>query len=271
MFGSTGMAGSMVTSYLKNRAYDVIEINRSDFNIHSTTSVLKIIETIKKEKVNFVINCIGLLVKDCQDNVTDAIQINSWFPQYLAKCLVSTDIRLIHLSTDCVFDGKVGYYRENSPHTEMNFYGRSKSLGEVCNSKDLTIRTSIIGPEKKEDGIGLFHWFVNRTENKVNGFTNAHWNGITTLELSKAIEYHINDPKVTGVYHLVPATSVTKYHLLEKINYIFDLKKTVVPIESEKSVNKILIDSRKTFDYIVRSYETQLSELKDYMPEYYRN
>ena len=116
-----------------------------------------------------VINCIGLLNNTAEDNPELAVWFNSYFPHLLAAFGKKYDFKLIHISTDCVFSGKEGGYKEDSFKNGNGFYAQSKALGEVINNKDLTFRTSIIGPELKHNGIGLFHWFMNQ-ENEISGF-----------------------------------------------------------------------------------------------------
>ena len=62
------------------------------------------------------------------------------------------------------FPVKKGIYNESDFRDADDIYGRSKALGEIINDKDLTIRTSIIGPELKLNGEGLFHWFMHQKE-----------------------------------------------------------------------------------------------------------
>jgi len=115
---------------------------------------------------------------------------------------LDTAVKIIQISTDCVFSGKDGGYKEDSFRDGDTIYARTKALGEINNNKDLTIRTSIIGPDINEDGIGLFHWFMKQS-GTIYGFRNAYWTGVTTIELAKGIEKFI-EYNVTGIYHFVP-------------------------------------------------------------------
>ena len=130
--------------------------------------------------------------------------------------------KLIHISTDCVFSGRQGMYADNDFRDADDIYGRSKALGEIFSDKDLTIRTSIIGPELKRYGEGLFHWFMSQRE-RVNGYTKVFWSGVTTLELAKAIEYSL-DNDVTGLFQLSNGVRISKYDLLVLFNEIFKRK-----------------------------------------------
>lgn len=268
VLGSEGMAGHVITRFLKEKDYKVTTSARKNSNINIDVERMHpkdaFFEMIKE--YDFVINCIGLLVKDSIERPDRASIINSWFPHYLEFHLKNTSTRLIHLSTDCVFDGKVGEYIETDIHTETNFYGKSKSLGEINNSKDITFRMSIIGPEIKDNATGLFSFIYNNSSKKLQGWDNALWNGMTTLQLAKCIDQYINDPKIAGVYHLVNnQVKINKYDLLCKINSIFDLNNTIIRTQGPKPVNKILINTRKDFNFDIKSYDEQLTELKEFM------
>src|SRR5690606_27782525 len=107
---------------------------------------------------------------------------------------------LIHISTDCVFSGKKGDYIETDQKDGSSVYAQSKSLGEITGDNILTIRTSIIGPELKNNGIGLFHWFMSQ-QGQIQGYSNVFWNGVTTLELAKVIHRLINK-QMDGLIHI---------------------------------------------------------------------
>jgi dTDP-4-dehydrorhamnose reductase len=266
--GSAGMAGHVVAKYLVQQGHTVSTVARTgatfNLDIEDTGRTAEFFTQIKND-FDFIVNCVGLLVKDSIDRPDRAAVINSWFPHCIEQAIKDSNTKLIHLSTDCVFDGTKGNYVETDVHTEMNFYGRSKSLGEINNSKDVTFRMSIIGPELKSNGTGLMKWILNNTELTLNGWDNAMWNGITTLELAKCIEKYINDPVISGVYHLVNNNNyISKYDLLNKINDIYSLGKTIVRTQGPKPVNKILIDTRKEFDFNISNYDTMLLDMKHF-------
>jgi dTDP-4-dehydrorhamnose reductase len=164
-----------------------------------------------------------------------------------------------------VFDGKKGNYVESDTHTETNSYGKSKSLGEINNDKDVTFRMSIIGPEIKSTGTGLFQWIITNPQQELQGWDNAWWNGITTLELAKCIEKYMLNPAITGVYHVVNnENKISKFELLSKINNIYQLDKTILRTQGPKPVNKILIDTRKEFDFNILNYDDMIKEMKEF-------
>ena len=260
VIGSRGMAGHVIVKYLAQQGHAVTAVDRTVLNIEQDN----VNDFFNSLNADFVVNAVGLLVKDSIDRPDRAAIVNSWWPQYCAYRLKDTNTKLIHLSTDCVFDGKQGNYVETDAHTETNAYGRSKSFGEVNNSKDITFRMSIIGPELK-NGTGLLNWALSNQEQELPGWDNAWWNGITTLQLAKCIDQYINNPIVAGVYHLVNnAVKINKYDLLCKINEVYGLGKRIVRTQGPKTVNKILVDTCNKIDFAIPDYDTQLQQLKDF-------
>jgi dTDP-4-dehydrorhamnose reductase len=267
VIGANGMAGHVITRYLKQHGHIVTTLARSNadvvMNIENFAEVQRLSEVATA--FDFVINCVGLLVKDSNDRPDRAALINGWFPHFLEHTFSNSKTRVVHLSTDCVFDGKKGNYIESDTHTEINSYGKSKSLGELNNTKDITFRMSIIGPEIKSSGTGLFHWLSTNPQQELQGWDNAWWNGITTLELAKCIEKYMSAPTITGVYHVVNNTNkISKYDLLSKINDIYQLGKTIVRTQGPKPVNKILVDTRKDFDFEILDYDSMIKEMKNF-------
>ena len=263
VLGATGMAGHVVSAYLAQQGHIVTQVGRDQLDVENFNSVKKFFDYLDAD---FVVNCIGLLVQPCLQRPDRASLINSWFPHYIEHCLQDTNTRLIHLGTDCVFDGSAGNYTETHAHTEMNAYGRSKSFGEVDNNKDITFRMSIIGPELKA-GTGLLDWVRTNPADELPGWNNAWWNGITTLQLAKCIDRYVCDPTITGIYHVVNNNvNINKYELLCLINDVYELGKTIIETSGPKDINKILVDTRKEFQFNIPDYRTQLTELRSFDP-----
>lgn len=267
VFGGNGMAGHTIAKYLRQQGVDVITVARSDATLHcDIENFPKVASTmLQLEDADYIINCIGLLVKDSINRPDRAAIINGWLPHYLEWWAKDKRTKIIHLSTDCVFDGSKGNYVEGDLHTETNAYGKSKSFGEINNSKDITLRTSIIGTELKQSGTGLLHWFTTTPEKVVTGYENAWWNGITTLQMAKCILNYMAKPTITGVYHLVNnSVNINKYQLLKTIQDVWGLDKEIIRGAGPKEVNKILVDTRLDRDWGIPDYRTQLQELYDF-------
>lgn len=271
IIGSKGMAGHVIYNYFKeNTDFSVIDIARgSDGHLPThqidVTKFESLTDVLKTEMPDYVINCIGILNRDAEDNPEKSILLNSYFPHFLAKNGKALNFRLIHISTDCVFDGKKGGYTEDSFKDGKGFYAETKALGEVTYANNLTIRTSIIGPELKEDGIGLFHWFMNQ-KGKIKGYTDAYWTGITTLELAKVIVAAISEG-ITGLHHVVNNEKINKYDLVSLFKQIFD--KTDIEVEpyDDYKVDKSLLKTNDSFSYTVPSYKQMLQEMRVWIDE----
>ncbi|RZL46284.1 MAG: SDR family oxidoreductase [Pedobacter sp.] len=269
VIGSKGMAGHVVYTYLKeNTDFEVYDIARGTEG-HAPSHQIDVTdfefltEVLEKEKPNYVINCIGILNRDAEDNPEKSILLNSYFPHFLAKIGAVNNFKLIHVSTDCVFDGKKGGYTEKSIKDGQGFYAETKALGEVMYGNNLTIRTSIIGPELKKNGIGLFHWFMQQS-GPIKGYTNAYWTGITTIELAKVIVEAIKEG-ITGLHHVVNEKKISKYHLVNLFKDTFE--KIALDIEpfDGYSVDKSLIKTNQEFNYVVPSYEIMVNEMKTWI------
>jgi dTDP-4-dehydrorhamnose reductase len=269
ILGSTGMAGHMIYFHLRNlNKYEVINVSyrkklTEDSLIVDIKDSFKLKELIETVSPDYIINCIGILIKGSTD-IENAIYVNAYFPHLLKKMADNVQAKLIHISTDCVFSGKTGKYNENSFRDADDVYGRSKALGEIIDQKHLTIRTSIIGPELKINGEGLFHWFMNQNV-EVTGYTNAIWGGVTTLELAKAIVFLLENEYVCGIIHLTNGTEISKYELLILLKTIWKVESVHINKgEGIKAVNKSLIKSAK-FNFEVSSYQQMLEDLYEWM------
>lgn len=271
VIGIKGMAGHIIFRYLKNlESYDVFGIARniegSDhiFNLDvSETGKLK--EILNNSQFDYVINCIGILNKDAEDHPSKAIWFNSYFPHFLEELTRNSNSKVIHISTDCVFNGKKGNYSENDIKDGEGFYAQSKSLGEINNSKDLTIRTSIIGPELNINGIGLFNWFMAQDGN-INGYSSAIWSGVTTLELAKAIDFVIKNP-IEGLVHLTNGIPINKFDLTNLFKDIWKKDNITINRYDGKVVDKSLQKSNKLV-YEVSGYREMLTEQFNWMKEF---
>lgn len=268
IFGSEGMAGHMIANFFADKPD--IELytssRRAGGDRHIQLDVrdrMKVEEVIGSLKPEVIVNCTGILNQMAEEHPEVAFEVNGMFPHQLAKLADRYGGRLIHISTDCVFSGDRGRYQEGDQPDGTTVYARSKMLGELIGSDHLTIRTSIIGPELKKDGIGLFHWFMQQT-GTMNGFTKAMWNGVTTLELAKAIEAAIADG-ISGLYHLTAPEIVSKHELLMKIKSIFGKEDVEILPTDVPVIDRTLVNTRTDFVYEVPGYDVMLQEMKDWI------
>jgi dTDP-4-dehydrorhamnose reductase len=268
VFGVLGMAGHLIAHYLLEQGHEVIGFARKPSPVCTTIvgdamDPLSVSLAIVEKKFDVVVNCIGVLNKAVDANLAMGIYLNSYLPHYLAKCCDKTSSKFVHISTDCVFTGRIGGYTEKSVADETSYYGRTKFLGEVLDGNHLTLRTSIVGPEIKRNGIGLFHWFMQQHKSAY-GFVNVLWSGVTTLELAKAVEAAA-EQNISGLYHLSNNTKITKYDLLQLFNQYCKLEKIEILKKDMPMNDKTLFCTRKDFNYIVSSYETMVVEMAEWL------
>jgi len=183
---------------------------------------------------DLVINCIGLVKQNvvlAKDPLL-SIQINALLPHRISMICRVARIRMIHISTDCVFSGKKGMYKEGEQSDAEDLYGRTKFLGEVSYPHTITLRTSVIGREFKTK-LGLVEWFLSHKEGDlVKGFRKAIYSGFTTDELSRIIQnLVIPNRELSGLYQ-VSSNPISKYEILKLINEVFSRKLEIIPDDS---------------------------------------
>jgi len=265
VLGSRGMAGHMIQRYLSGLAgYEVIGLARTqdaqfvDRQV-DVENLGQLADALKAVQPAVVVNCVGVLNAAADDDPGRAILLNSYLPHRLARIGDELSFRLIHLSTDCVFSGMSGQYTEASEPDGTTLYARTKALGEVWSPHHLTFRTSIVGPELKKEGIGLFEWFMCQT-GPVPGYASVLWTGVTTLELAKAVRAAIEE-NLSGLYHLVPDRPISKYDLLREIARAFDIRGVQVVPQGSPRCQRTLVCTRTDFSFQVHDYGTMLDEL----------
>ena len=269
VLGSTGLIGHQVYNYLKNNSdFKLVNISyrkklQKDTILLDIRDENKFIQAIEDIKPNIIINCIGILIAGSNKDPENAIFINSYMPHRLKKVANKIDAKLIHISTDCVFSGeKKEPYIEKDEKDGKDTYAKAKGLGEIRDDRNLTLRTSVIGPELKTNGEELFHWFMNQ-RGTINGFTKAIWSGVTTLELARAVKWAIEN-NITGLYHITNNQTINKYDLLMLLKKYTRKNIDIIPIEG-KNVDKSFIDTRKEINYIIPTYEQMIQDIVSLM------
>ena len=268
LLGSAGMAGHIIKKELLKISdkFDIVDIARNSNYTRPTYEIdlrnFKSIETlITNHDFDYIINCSGILNKIAEDNPDEAILINSYLPHYLQKITQFKKAKIIQISTDCVFSGSKGNYLEKDLKDGVGYYAQTKALGELINNKDLTIRTSIIGPDLNTNGIGLFNWFIKQT-GSIDGYCNAYWSGVTTLQLAKSIiKLILEKNSISGVIHLTNNNKISKYDLLQIIKNIFELKNIHIAKSDKYKIDKSLINTRNELILDIPSYEEMILEM----------
>lgn len=271
VLGASGMAGHIVSIYLKEKGHDVVgycrrSVSFVEFIKGDVKNVQRLKNIIETGNYDIVVNAVGILNQFAESDKESAAFLNGYLPHLLAKLTENMNTRVIHMSTDCVFSGKNAPYTEGSFKDGESFYDRSKALGELNDEKNLTLRNSIVGPDINENGIGLFNWFMKQN-GEINGYTNAMWTGMTTLQLAKAIEAAALSG-VHGLVNMVCEKNISKYDLLKLFNRYMRNDDVKINPYDDFSLDKTLVRTNFEFDYTVPDYETMVVEMSEWIHEH---
>lgn len=239
---------------------DVFQAGRDypNLDVRRIEDLLPVLADFRPE---VVVNCVGIVKQraEAQDPIP-SLELNALFPHKLAGLTAAQGCRLIHLSTDCVFSGERGHYREEDRPDPVDLYGYSKLLGEVAGPGCLTLRTSMIGPELARK-LSLYEWF-RAQRGAVRGYRRAVFSGLTTLEMARVLERLIVQfPLAQGLYHLA-GPAIDKCRLLEMLQARLHLPVEIVPDDAFR-IDRSLDASRfnAVFGYAPPGWEAMLDEL----------
>lgn len=262
VFGANGLLGTHLCAL-----YPVTPITRRMCDI---TSISQVEQVISKHRFDVVINCAGITRR--HPEVDMMYRVNSFGPKVLQKVCDQHGVRLVQVSTDCVYAPEeyqgLGHREDELPNP-VDDYGLSKLLGEVTTSPHLTVRTSFVGwPDP--NGRGLLAWLMNSPEEVVPGYYWVWWNGLTTTELAEQIMRLIHK-KYSGLLHVV-GESVTKMDILEIAIKVYKLKKKV-RAEYEPKTDRCLYSNHllpvaKTLEQMIEEMRERHEEVMRYMEEH---
>lgn len=279
ILGASGMLGNAAMRvFAEEPGYEVYGTVRSAASIRffpellqgrivagvEADSVDNLLGAVARFRPDTVVNCVGVVKQfDVSNDPLVALPLNAILPHRLARLCQAAGARLVHISTDCVFDGRRGGYREDDVANATDLYGRSKLLGEVDYSNAITLRTSIIGHELKGNH-ALVDWFLSQ-EGPVNGFAKAIFSGLTTVELSRVIARHvIPRPDMRGLYHL-SADPINKHDLLSLVADVYDKRIDIVRC-NEPVIDRSLSSERfrTATGYIPPDWKALVSTLREF-------
>jgi len=272
ILGTNGLLGSNIYNFLKNKKLSLYTCTRKSNNhfinnfeygdLSKKNSEKKIEKIIKKLNPNYVINCIGI-TKHKKSNFVEMKKINYELVYKILSFLKKYKFKYIHLSTDCVFSGKEGNYKETSIQNATDDYGITKSMAEKLCLKEknvLILRCSTIGHENFSKN-GLLEWFLSKS--KVFGFKKAYFSGPTSLELAKIIFKFILNKNVLkkGIYNIA-CKKISKFNLLKIVNKIYK-KKILIMSNSDFFIDRSLNSNKfvnKT-KYLIPSWRVQIKNM----------
>lgn len=285
ILGASGLIGHKLYQELKPRFDQVRGLVRrsreemSQFGLFEEEDMIYDVDVLEFKKLtgiitalksDVVLNCVGITKR--KEEIEDpllAIETNALFPHKLARWAGDNGVRVIHFSTDCVFDGTEGPYNEDSPTTGKDAYGRTKALGEIRYDHSLTIRSSFIGQEilgKTE----LLEWFLNQPNDQIRGFTEAWYSGVSTKVMARVvgdiIEHH---PDLGGLYQLAIPEPISKYDLLQKAREAYEVDVEIIP-DSSFSIKPTLDGSRlaEKLQLRVPAWDDMMQELSTEKNQY---
>lgn len=272
VLGATGLIGKEIFKHFskKNSVFgtfnDKKKINKIGFNkkklfYFDVLKRNKLDKIIKNVRPKLVINCIGITKHIKKISNKKVFIVNGYFPHIAKKISNLRSAKFVQISTDCVFNGKDGNYKETSIPNADDVYGKSKAYGEINDNTNLTVRTSTIGHEFFTR-YGLLEWFLNQ-KTICYGYENAVFNGFTTLYFAEILEKLINK-KITGLIN-VSGIKINKYSLLKKIKKIYKkdilIKKNTIVKVNRSLDNKLLIKYlpkvRKDWDKLIMNMKNE--------------
>lgn len=275
ILGGDGMLGHQLFKHLRDR-HDVRTTLRqefhsyADFNLFShndsyygvdVRSNNSLIDVMSDFHPDAVVNAVGIVKqRNAAKESVPSLEINALLPHRLALLCKATRARLVHMSTDCVFSGRKGNYKESDPSDAEDLYGKTKFLGEVHDTNCITLRTSIIGRELTRKK-SLLEWFIAQ-RGTVKGFKKAIFSGFTTAEMGRIIEHVlVNFPKKSGLYQ-VSSDPISKFDLLTLMKKEMNLSIEIIPDE-EFQCDRSLDSSkfRGEFNYHPPSWKSMIEEL----------
>lgn len=265
VLGASGMAGHTISIYLRERGHRVVGFSRGGVPfleeqvVGDARDEALVAESVGEGDFDVVVNCVGVLNQYAERDPEGAAYLNGRLPHVLAEICEGTRTRVFHMSTDCVFAGNTGPYSEDSVPDGKTVYDRTKAAGELDDGRNLTLRCSIVGPDRNPAGIGLLNWFMAQ-EGPVKGYTGAIWTGLTTLELAKAMERAALEG-ASGLVNMVPPLSISKFDLLRLFNE--NLRGGSVEIVPDGSVqlDKTLVRANFDCSFRPRGYAEQVADM----------
>lgn len=255
VFGGSGMLGSMAVRVLSaDRALEVVAVGRPAIDAETATA-----GDLERSLAGaaWALNAIGVIkahIRDeISDDVTRAVRVNALFPYALAEAADRTGTRVIQIATDCVYSGARGRYVEADLHDPRDVYGKTKSLGEVRAPHVTHLRSSIVGPELRTHK-SLLDWFRQQPPRAaIQGYTNHHWNGVTTLHFAKLCLALIREAvPPLALHHIVPADAVTKEHLLHVFASAYGRTDvTIVPTATPQAIDRTIATSAPAVNQVL--------------------
>jgi len=217
--------GSVNENVIQNTAFTVIQSDLTD-----PGALEKLIDECQPE---WVINCAALAnLEACEANPALAEQLNSELPEKLANYVAKGGARLVHVSTDAVFDGKRGNYTEADQPNPLSLYAKSKLKGEeavlTANPQAIVARVNLYGWSLSGKR-SLAEWFVNNlfAGNSIMGFTDVYFCPLLVTDLAKLL-LRMLEHGFQGLYHVVSSECSNKYEFGVRLAQLFGFEERLI-------------------------------------------
>jgi dTDP-4-dehydrorhamnose reductase len=239
--GASGLLGSNIVTFLQGEKEDITAIyyaNPIKFNnvrcIKTDITHEKLLKNLFSElNPEVIIHCAAQTDVDwCEKYPSKAYSINVDATRFIAEAAKESDSTLVYISTDSVFNGKLGNYQEEDIPDPVNVYAKSKLDGESeiikLTRKYLILRTNIYGWNLQEK-LSLNEWFLQKLESgqTVSAFDDVLFSPILVNDLAKII-YDMIKARLTGLYHAGSSESCSKFEFACKLSDIFSLDKNLI-------------------------------------------
>jgi dTDP-4-dehydrorhamnose reductase len=261
VIGAGGMLGYAVAEHFSRAGCSVIPLRRGDYDI--ARDPLDNLEALVCA-ASVIVNCAGVIKPMIASTpVEDVLRVNSIFPRNLALLGERLGVPTFHVTTDCVYSGRTGGYTESDVFDADDVYGLSKCGGD--GPFGMVLRTSIIG-EEQGNRRSLLEWARSQQGQKVSGFVNHRWNGVTTVQLAAVIDGIIAARAYKrGIYHIHSPETVTKFELLSLIDEVYELGLTIEPVNAPAACDRSLTSIHDvTTRFSTKSVRRQLEEMRDF-------
>ena len=250
--GASGMLGKdLVGLFYETGGYDIYtaQIDKTEIpdrkGLHSVTFDLtdsKVFSGYLHEiRPELIIHCAAIVnVDSCEKDKDKALKLHSETIKQIA--IDSPSSKLVYISTDSVFDGKIGDYSESDKPNPLNYYAKTKWEGEKNTLKlvknSMVVRTNIYGFHLQPNRISLAEWALDNLQNKrsIGGFIDVWFNPVYTMQLAEAILKLINI-KFSGIINVAAGTVVSKYSFLTELARIFEYDPGLIEMKSVDSMN----------------------------------
>ncbi|ADC90091.1 dTDP-4-dehydrorhamnose reductase [Thermocrinis albus DSM 14484] len=231
LLGKRGQLGRAFVKKLSSEGYQLVALGREECDVTSMSSVKRWLDEVKP---HVVINCTAYnYVDKAEEDYATAFAVNAFAVKVLGELCVAKGVKLIHYSTDYVFDGTKGApYVEDDKPSPLSLYGKSKYTGELLlqelEGDFLIFRVSWVYGEGKQNFLyKLLNWVKTQDILKISADeVSVPTSTKTIVDVTlKALKKDLR-----GLYHLTNSGYASRYEYAKKVLRLLKIEKTVLPV-----------------------------------------